>query len=249
MAFATKPKRKVALTIGINAYPNADQLEFCVNDANDVKEKLESIKFRVMSGIDCKKEEFKRLVDKFVSSIQQQDLVLFYFAGHGNQFDDKNYLLPAGYSYDYSIVQREYVQQNSINAQYILHEIENRHPYATIMILDCCRTYVKTRSSNNQSNFTGIIGPSESLIAFSCGFGQGAIDDTKNNRNGIFTSHLLKHITESTLDIETVLSMVAYDVKSDGFALPWRSTCLSKKIYLAEERSKGINKFVKVTSF
>ena len=46
--------------------------------------------------------------------MQSPDLVLFYFAGHGYQFEDKNYLLFAVYSYKHSMTEREYIQKYSI---------------------------------------------------------------------------------------------------------------------------------------
>jgi hypothetical protein len=246
MASSTVPKRKLALIIGINDYPDGSKLNYCINDAKDVGEQLRRIRFDVTPGIDCDKDEFNRLIIEFVARIQPRDLVLFYFAGHGNQFEDKNYLLPSGYSYDHSTNEREYIEKNSINAQYILHKIATKHPCVTIFLLDCCRTYVKSRSSNSQQGLAGIRGPPESLIAFSCGFNQGAIDDTQNGRNGIFTEHLLKYLTIPNQDIETILQMVARDVKLSGFPLPWRSSCLTQKIYLVDENVEGKNVFFKL---
>ena len=225
--------RKLALVIGINDYPDSDKLRSCVNDANDVSEKLREIRFQVTNGIDCDKDEFKRLIKAFVAEIQFQDLVLFYFAGHGYQFEDKNYLVPAGYSYDYSVAEREYIQEYSICAQHILHEIKTKKPQATLFILDCCRTYVRIRALQSQRGFAAIKAPPESLIAFSCDFDQGAIDDTKNDRNSRFTEHLLRSLTQPQYDIETILQLVADDMKSEGFPLPWRLSCLTQKVYLA----------------
>ena len=241
MTSSTALNSKRGLTIGINNYPNGNNLNYCINDATDVKTKLESIRFHVTSGIDCKKDEFKQLIDVFASQIQAQDLVLFYFAGHGNQFDDKNFLLPAGYGYDSSINQRKYIEKNSINAQYVYHQIQTRQPCAIIFILDCCRTYVKTRHQNDQPGLLTMRGTSESLIVFSCGLGEGAIDDTINGRNGVFTGCLLKYLTDPQLDVGTIVEMVTRDIKLRGFSLPWCSSCLTNKIYLATDSTEGMN--------
>ena len=234
MASSTTPiSRKLALVIGINDYPGPNKLFYCVNDANDVSTKLREIRFQVTQSTDCNKNQFERLIDEFVAKIQSQDLVLFYFAGHGCQFEDKNYLLPAGYSYNHKGTEREHIQNHSICAQYILHEITAKTPQVTLFILDCCRTNVKTRTVQNQRGLAPMTGPPESLMAFSCGFDQGAIDDTQNDRNGIFTEHLLNYLTAPQYDIETALRLVARDIKSKGFPLPWRSSCLTQEVYLA----------------
>jgi hypothetical protein len=245
MASSTHQEQKLALIIGINKYPYPYKLNYCINDARNIGTKLESIGFRVTLGIDCDKNEFNRLIIGFVEKITPRDLILFYFAGHGNQFEDKNYLLPAGYSYDHSTNERKYIEDNSINAQYILHKIETQNVHATVFILDCCRFYVKNRAINSQQGLAPIKGPPESLIAFSCGFNQGGIDETLNDQNGIFTEHLLKYIGTPDQDIETVLQMVARDIKLKGFPLPWRSSCLTQKIYLVTANSEGNNIFLK----
>jgi hypothetical protein len=207
-------------------------------------------KLALVIGIDCDKDEFSRLINDFVKNIKRNagDLILFYFAGHGNQFKGTNYLLPAGYSYDHSINERKFIEENSINAQYILHKIEAQGARVTICILDCCRIYVKSRAINSQQGLATIKGPPESLIAFSCGFNQGGIDETQNNRNGIFTEHLLEYIAKPDQDIETVLQLAARDIKNRGFLLPWRASCLTEKIYLVTENSAG-NSISSETSF
>lgn len=240
MTHSTHQSRKLALIIGINNYPGNSKLDYCINDANDVAAKLRSIQFHVTLGIDCNIDEFNRLINEFISLIQPGDLILFYFAGHGCQFEEKNFLLPAGYSYDSCISQRRYIKKNSVNAQDILHQIETREPRATIIILDCCRTYVKNRSMNTQQGLTSIRGSSEFLFAFSCGYGQVAIEKTLNNRNGIFAGYLLRYLTMPHLDMATILERVTKDMKSKGFPLPCCSSCLTEKIYLATDDIEGM---------
>jgi len=122
-----------------------------------------------------------------------------------------------------------------------LSKIEINHPRATIFILDCCRSYLKSREGpGKQRPASALLGPSESLISFSCGPGRGAIDDSQNNRNGIFTEHLLKHLTTPT-DIETILQMVARDIRLQGYPLPYRTSCLSEKNLFDHKRHRRSN--------
>lgn len=233
------PHEKLALVIGINNYPRDDELKYCINDAEDIADKLKSIGFDVTASIDCNKKKFEGQISKFVENITSDNLVLFYFAGHGCQFEDKNYLLPAGYNYDHSMNEREYIEKNAMSAQYILHKIECQGAKVTIFILDCCRIYVNYRSVNRPQGLASIKGPLESLIAFSCGFNQGSIDNTLNDRNGIFTEHLLKYIATPDQDIETILQMVAREIKSKGFPIPFRTSSLTEKIYLMKRAVQG----------
>ncbi|CAF5152492.1 unnamed protein product, partial [Rotaria sp. Silwood1] len=91
---------KRALVVGINKYPR-NPLMFCLNDAEDLDEALRRIGFEVTLGINCNRREFLDIIESFVQAIQHTDLVLFYFAGHGKQNNDQNYLLLSDYDYDY----------------------------------------------------------------------------------------------------------------------------------------------------
>ncbi|CAF2980056.1 unnamed protein product, partial [Rotaria sp. Silwood2] len=86
--------RKLALVIGIGEYENFDQLSNPENDARDMESALESIGFTVTMVLHLKRVAMKHALVKFEDSIQPGDMVLFYFAGHGTQWEDQNYLLP-----------------------------------------------------------------------------------------------------------------------------------------------------------
>ncbi|CAF4807213.1 unnamed protein product, partial [Rotaria sp. Silwood2] len=68
--------------------------------------------------------------------------------------------------------------------------------------------------------------PPETLLVFSCGVGQGALDETRNGKNSIFTENLLKHITTPDEDIESLLMKVTRDVRdaTGGYQIPYRQT-------------------------
>src|ERR1700679_1196556 len=95
MCEAAAQPRKVALTIGNNNYEKSP-LGNCVNDANDLSHKLKEIGFIVSPKINMNYEQMNRKINKFVESIRQGDFVLFFFAGHGTQWEDQNYLIPCG---------------------------------------------------------------------------------------------------------------------------------------------------------
>ncbi|CAF4888604.1 unnamed protein product [Rotaria sp. Silwood1] len=82
-----KGQRKLALVIGIGEYENFDQLSNPENDANDMSHALKSIGFTVTMELHLKRVEMKHALVKFEDSIQPGDMVLFYFAGHGTQWE------------------------------------------------------------------------------------------------------------------------------------------------------------------
>ncbi|CAF1169886.1 unnamed protein product [Adineta steineri] len=82
--------------------------------------------------------------------------------------------------------------------------------------------------------------PSETVIAFSCAPGEATLDETGNNRNGIFTEKLLKHIAIPNKDIEEVLKLVSRDVKlqTGGYQKPYRTSSLTEDVFLATNHSQ-----------
>ncbi|CAF4433314.1 unnamed protein product [Rotaria magnacalcarata] len=54
------------------------------------------------------------------------------------------------------------------------------------------------------------------LIAFACAPGTVAIDGSPNNRNGLYTFHLLKHVTQPGKDIIEIVTDVGYEVSKSS---------------------------------
>lgn len=78
---------KLALVIGIGEYKNCGKLVNPQNDANDMSSALTSIGFTVTTKLDLKRVEIMHTLADFEASIQPGDMVLFYFAGHGVQWE------------------------------------------------------------------------------------------------------------------------------------------------------------------
>ncbi|UJR15734.1 hypothetical protein I4U23_002669 [Adineta vaga] len=227
-------ERKRALIIGIDNY-RENSLKYCINDALDLKETLQSIGFDVYTELNCSYVDFFKAIDDFIEGIKSTDLIVFYFAGHGKQIDEQNFLLPSDYDYNYRTSENKYLEDNAINVRYITKVIDGKNCAFTIYIFDCCRNYVRTRSINSQQGLSAMHAPPETLIMFSCAPGKAALDETYNGRNGIFTGILLEHIAKAHDDIEDVLKNVARDVKkqTNGFQLPYRTSSLTESVFFS----------------
>ena len=117
---------------------------------------------------------------------------------------------------------------------------------ATIFILDCCRKYHlrnpdlekrgRATSINQPKGLRGMSNEHESLIVFACAAGAIA-DDSKNDRNGLFTKHFLKHIYSQNENVQMMLTDVIYGVKqeSNSQQIPYIYSSLSnKRLFLNE---------------
>ena len=82
-----KSRRKMALVIGIGTYDRIEGLENPENDANDMSDALENIDFIVTKKLNVDRREMRHAIIDFEESIKPEDMVLFYFAGHGTQWE------------------------------------------------------------------------------------------------------------------------------------------------------------------
>jgi ABC-type amino acid transport substrate-binding protein len=79
--------RMWAVVIGINNYQSWPDLEFCISDANSVKEKLSSLGFSNIITITDADATRKNILDtlghQLKRDVRPNDGILIYFAGHG----------------------------------------------------------------------------------------------------------------------------------------------------------------------
>ncbi|CAF4920991.1 unnamed protein product, partial [Rotaria sp. Silwood1] len=174
-------RRRLALVIGIGDYENVSKLKSSQNDAKELSFLLQRIGFIIdQPQLDKKLAQMKHILVDFENSIQSNDIVLFYFAGHGTQWKDQNYLMLKDFSAVNTADSKaaaEFLKMNAINAHDILNALSARKPYAIIFLLDCCKNYSlknlnldKRALNGSDSKLVGLTGMHKtgSLIAFAC---------------------------------------------------------------------------------
>ena len=147
---ATSPvAKKRALVIGNNDYRRkGKQLLSCVNDANAVSEALNDIGFIVSPYYNLANKDMAENFSKFRNSIQDGDLVLFYYSGHGYQVQGVNYLVPID---DENIIYDDDVENYGFGIDRLINQLSRMNPSnVTIAILDCCRVYCPERTSKKK---------------------------------------------------------------------------------------------------
>ncbi|CAF2107403.1 unnamed protein product [Rotaria magnacalcarata] len=231
-------KRKIALAIGNKNYKQSP-LDNSGNDANDLSEALQSIGFVVITKTNLNHEDMGREIDQFIQSIRPNDLVVFFFSGHGVQHEDINYLIPCDND---RIVSMSDFQYRATNVKRMMDVMSDKKPFVIIYLLDCCRTYSSPHMSRSKGTGSAAAGlacmaPNAGmLIAFACAPGTVATDEAPNGKNGMFTYHLLKHLIRPGEDIMISLRHVATGVCNDTrqrqiphmtCALTWPHVCLA----------------------
>jgi len=82
--------KRIALCIGIDAYPEPHTLSGCVNDSRDWEKLFRSMGYKVGTLRDdaATRSGITDALSDHVSRLQAGDVFLFQYSGHGTQFDD-----------------------------------------------------------------------------------------------------------------------------------------------------------------
>ena len=84
--------RGLAYVVGVNAYTQANKLSNAVYDAQSIATELKTLGFYVMESYDIDFMGFINEFDSFKKELNKFNVGLFYFAGHGVEFEGKNWL-------------------------------------------------------------------------------------------------------------------------------------------------------------
>ncbi len=168
--------KKVALVIGNKAYKDAP-LRNPVNDAQDISNVLKGLGFAVQTKIDVNRRQMDEAVGEFIQKIQNGDVALFYFSGHGAQVKGENYLLPVGVS----IESESDVHYDAVPVGRILQKLEESRNKINIVILDACRNNPFRGFRSASKGLSPIDAPVGTFIAYATAPGAVAADGTGRN--------------------------------------------------------------------
>lgn len=87
-------ERRVALVIGNGEYVRNAKLPNPSRDASALAKALEQLGFKVITGIDLNQSDIRLFVSRFGREARRADVALVFYAGHGIQLGNENYLVP-----------------------------------------------------------------------------------------------------------------------------------------------------------
>jgi hypothetical protein len=219
-----------ALVVGNSAYAlKKDQLANAVNDANDVAENLFRLGFTVKKVTDCSMQKFDEAVKDFTKELAHYDVGLFYFAGHGVQIENKNFLT----SIDTSFADEYSIKHRTLPLDEIIDRMDKAGPKIKILILDACRDNpLQGMRSAGDLGLAPVFAPRGTLIAFSTSPGQKA-QDYGAGKNSVYTGAFLKHINDEDIPIEEFFKRVRTTVyeMSKQKQISWEHTSLIGDFY------------------
>ena len=99
-SYCSQEEKRLALVIG-NASYEKGALKNPVNDAELVAKTLDSLNFDVILKKNLKyRSDFVRAVREFGVKRNKYDIAFVYYAGHGIQVDNENFLIPTREKFD-----------------------------------------------------------------------------------------------------------------------------------------------------
>ena len=233
---------RVALVIGNSAYRHTPALANPRNDAADVAGSLRKLGFDVVSGLDLDRLGMENAIRNFAAKSRGAKVIAFFYAGHGLQVDNVNYLVPV----DAKIGSTADLNFAAVSLDYVLRQMDAEQRI-NLVFLDACRDNpltqsmdrkLATRSAAVGAGLASIKGSIDTMIAFATQPDNVALDG--DGRNSPFTAALLKHLQTPGLEISSVLKRVRTDVVAltKEKQIPWDHSSLRSDVVLFQQPGK-----------
>jgi uncharacterized caspase-like protein len=232
MAAAASPAvaaKKVALVIGNSNYASSP-LANPVNDAADMDRVLKQLGFSVILKTDAGRRDMMDALNEFGRSLVRSEIGIFYFAGHGMQIDNTNYLIPV----DARVESESDVIYEGVEAGRILGKMKDAGNRLNIVILDACRNNPFARSFRASSQgLAKMDAPPGSILAYATS--PGSLAEDGSGRNGVYTGSLLKNLIDPGLTVQELFNQTGLDVMNQTAQkqVPWISSTPVPRFFLA----------------
>jgi uncharacterized caspase-like protein len=215
-------ERRVALVIGNAAY-RSDPLDNPVNDARLVAGVLQKAGFEVTLRQDLDRPALLEALRGFGNQLGENTVALLYYAGHGLQLRDRNYLIPV----DAEIRSEDEIPIAGIDLGFILGRMAHARSRINLVILDACRNNPFLGKTVAAQGLAQMDAPVGTLLAYATAPGKLAAD-SGTGANSVYASYLAKHLLTPGLPVEQVFKRVREGVvrETQQQQVPWESSSL-----------------------
>jgi hypothetical protein len=167
-----------ALVFGNGAYRHGDALTAPAKDAALMARALRSRGYHVLLSLDRDFAGMQHDLQAFDEMSQGAQVRVLYFAGHGFEFDNANYLLPVDSPANVGELSRLDVRINALRLDMLTWELE-KGAETLIAIIDACRV-LPSRGAVNGLTMTAEKAPQGTIIAYATSPGQVAMDSLRS---------------------------------------------------------------------
>ena len=234
---------KKAFLIGNFNYMYLSKLDGVENDIKEIENILKLKDFEIFKFENLSFESFLKFTQN-ESLIDENDEIIFYYAGHGLQIFDRFYFVPV----DCKVNEIKKIKELEKQAIYLDDVVKmlSQTQNIKIIIIDACRnSTIENQILSNDDFFNKGLFEIEKynnyIISFSTNSGNISIE---TKYNGIFTKNLIKYLKKYKLSIYEILQKTRIDVMKDTNCsqIPWEYSSLKKEYFLSNLSLKCIYK-------
>jgi formylglycine-generating enzyme required for sulfatase activity len=215
---STTNQQRIALLIGNQEYKKG-RLDNPHNDVDGMEAALKEVGFQVRKLKDQSLWDMEQAIIGFGKDLKQDKntVGLFYFSGHGMQYQGKNFLFPIGAME--SVAVPGHLQMETLNAEYLLAIMKDAENRLNLVFLDACRNnpfHHKGWFKGNglKKGLAPMPPPSGSLIAYATSANHQALS-AKGQHNSPYILHLKQEILKPGISIFDMLTNVRVAVKEE----------------------------------
>jgi uncharacterized caspase-like protein len=222
-------EERIALVIGNAAY-RVDPLDNPVNDARLVAQSLRQAGFGVRVHENLDRRALVEALRDFGNRLGENTIAVLYYAGHGLQLRDRNFLIPV----DAEIRSEDEIPIAGVDVGFLLGRMGSAKSRINIVILDACRNnpFAGRGGGSAQSPAQGLAqmdAPVGTLLAYATAPGKLAADSgTGSSANSLYAANLAQHLLTPGLPVEHVFKRVREAVvrMTAQAQVPWESSSL-----------------------
>jgi hypothetical protein len=203
---------RFALVVGNSEYKNVSRLENPKNDSGDIADELRTLGFDVTHVLDTSRERLSIELRKFRKKSAGSSQTIVYYAGHGIETENSNYLIPV----DAELLNEYDVEFEAIPLDLVVNAASGGRELQ-LVILDACRDNPFARkmklNSKTRSISRGLVAVEprgNSIVAYAARGGTIALDGT--SRNSPYASALLAALRTPGLEVGKMLRQIRDDV-------------------------------------
>jgi len=210
--------KRIALVIGNDAYKHVPPLEKAANDARAMGRALQQAGFETRTVLDANRSQMNKAINQFADDIAGGGIGVFFFAGHGVQVNNQNFLIPI----DLQDIQREAdVADQGVSLQGMQDKLAEVRAKFSLLVIDACRDNPLPKKAGRALGGTrGLTQASSAegqMVVFSAGANQQALDKLSDNDphpNGVFTREFLPWIVKPGVSIRDAVQGVRSAVRA-----------------------------------
>lgn len=224
---------RYALVLGNGAYRHGDALAAPARDAALIARALNERGYHVMVGIDRDLAGMREDIAAFQAMSRDAELRLLYFAGHGFEFDNANYLMPVDLPAGITDLSEQDVRTNALRLDHLVWELEHDAP-VLVAVIDACRV-PPTRGGVELPALAAQQPPEGAILAFATAPGRVAMDSLRaygvDQEHSPYSYYLASALASPEVESWDQAFGVAYNIVNDrtlGAQQPWMNARVNR---------------------